>query len=146
MSTGHTCGDLRPLGHILLAVRQLGQELCRLHGGVRVPQDSVKVCIRRYSNAVLEYGKGSDEAKKFEREIGQLSSELKSNQQRLKDASTGAEALGDAMEVAASMRLLMGSASPKVPATPAAISAHYTARGPMRPKNLSGKSDSCPPS
>lgn len=57
---------------------------------------------RGYSNAVLEYGKGSDEAKKFEREIGELSSELKSNQQRLKDAAAGAEELGDSMEDATS--------------------------------------------
>lgn len=70
----------------------------RLTREIAEQEEQLSKLGRGYSNAVLEYGKGSDEAKKFEREIGQLSSELKSNQQRLKDASTGAEALGDAME------------------------------------------------
>ena len=70
----------------------------RLTREIAEQEEKLSKLGRGYSNAVLEYGKGSDEAKKFEREIGQLSSELKSNQQRLKDASTGAEALGDAME------------------------------------------------
>ena len=70
----------------------------RLTREIAEQEEKLSKLGRGYSNAVLEYGKGSDEAKKIEREIGQLSSELKSNQQRLKDASTGAEALGDAME------------------------------------------------
>lgn len=70
----------------------------RLTREIAEQEEQLSKLGRGYSNAVLEYGKGSDEAKKFEREIGQLSSELKSNQQRLKDASAGAEALGDAME------------------------------------------------
>ena len=70
----------------------------RLTREIAEQEEKLSKLGRGYSNAVLEYGKGSDEAKKFEREIGQLSSELKSNQQRLKDASAGAEALGDAME------------------------------------------------
>ena len=64
----------------------------RLTREIAEQEEKLSKLGRGYSNAVLEYGKGSDEAKKFEREIGQLSSELKSNQQRLKDASTGAEA------------------------------------------------------
>ena len=74
----------------------------RLTREIAEQEDKLSKLGRGYSNAVLEYGKGSAEARKFEQEIGRLSTELKSNQQRLKDASAGAEALGDSMEDASS--------------------------------------------
>lgn len=53
---------------------------------------------RAYSNAVLEYGKGSSEAKELEGRISQLSGELRENQERMKDAGDVAEDFGDSLE------------------------------------------------
>lgn len=53
---------------------------------------------RAYSNAVLEYGKGSSEAKELEGRISQLSGELNENREKMKDASGSAEDFGESLE------------------------------------------------
>ena len=64
---------------------------------------------RAYSNAVLEYGKGSSEAKELEGRISQLSGELRENRERMKDAGDVAEDFGDSLEDASSGADKLGS-------------------------------------
>lgn len=47
---------------------------------------------------MLEYGKGSSEAKELEGRISQLSGELNENRDKMKDASGSAEDFGESLE------------------------------------------------
>lgn len=51
-----------------------------------------------YADAVIQYGKNSDEAKTFEGAIKELSGELAINKQKLKDADAAADDLDDSMK------------------------------------------------
>lgn len=73
------------------ATERLTQEISR-------QEDELAGLKRAYSNAVLEYGKGSSEAKELEGRISELSGELKENREKMKDASGSAEDLGDSLE------------------------------------------------
>ena len=77
------------------ATERLSQEISR-------QEEELSGMKRAYSNAVLEYGKGSSEAKELEGRISQLSGELRENRERMKDAGDVAEDFGDSLEDASS--------------------------------------------
>ena len=72
-------------------------------------EDELSGMKRAYSNAVLEYGKGSSEAKELEGRISQLSGELRENRERMKDAGDVAEDFGDSLEDASNGADKLGS-------------------------------------
>ncbi len=73
------------------ATERLTQEISR-------QEEELAGLKRAYSNAVLEYGKGSSEARELEGRISQLSGELQENRDTLREASQSTEDFGDAME------------------------------------------------
>lgn len=77
------------------ATERLSQEISR-------QEEELSGMKRAYSNAVLEYGKGSSEAKELEGRISQLSGELRENRERMKDAGDVAEDFGDSLDDASS--------------------------------------------
>ena len=84
------------------ATERLSQEIAR-------QEDALAGMKRAYSNAVLQYGKGSSEAKELEGRISQLSGELRENRERMKDAGDVAEDFGDSLEDASSGADKLGS-------------------------------------
>lgn len=84
------------------ATERLSQEISR-------QEEELAGMKRAYSNAVLEYGKGSSEAKELEGRISQLSGELRENRERMKDAGDVAEDFGDSLEDASSGADKLGS-------------------------------------
>ena len=84
------------------ATERLSQEIAR-------QEDALAGMKRAYSNAVLQYGKGSSEAKELEGHISQLSGELRENRERMKDAGDVAEDLGDSLEDASEGADKLGS-------------------------------------
>ena len=84
------------------ATERLSQEISR-------QEEELSGMKRAYSNAVLEYGKGSSEAKELEGRISQLSGELRENRERMKDAGDVAEDFGDSLEDASSGADKLGS-------------------------------------
>ena len=84
------------------ATERLSQEISR-------QEDELAGMKRAYSNAVLEYGKGSSEAKELEGRISQLSGELRENRERMKDAGDVAEDFGDSLEDASNRADKLGS-------------------------------------
>ena len=84
------------------ATERLSQEIAR-------QEDALAGMKRAYSNAVLQYGKGSSEAKELEGRISQLSGELKENRERMKDAGDVAEDLGESLEDASEGADKLGS-------------------------------------
>ena len=84
------------------ATERLSQEMSR-QGDERAGMK------RAYSNAVLEYGKGSSEAKELEGRISRLSRELRENRERMKDAGDVAEDFGDSLEDASNRADKLGS-------------------------------------
>lgn len=89
-------------GNAADATERLTQEISR-------QEDELAGMKRAYSNAVLEYGKGSAEAKEMEERIAQLSGELRENRDTLRDASRGAEDFGDSLEDASDGADKLGS-------------------------------------
>ena len=81
----------------------------RLSREIAQQEDALAGMKRAYSNAVLQYGKGSSEAKELEGRISQLSGELRENRERMKDAGDVAEDLGDSLEDAAEGADKLGS-------------------------------------
>ena len=84
------------------ATERLSQEIAR-------QEDALAGMKRAYSNAVLQYGKGSGEAKELEGRISRLSGELRENRERMKDAGDVAEDLGDSLEDASEGADKLGS-------------------------------------
>ena len=84
------------------ATEWLSQEISR-------QEDELAGMKRAYSNAVLEYGKGSSEAKELEGRISRLSRELRENRERMKDAGDVAEDFGDSLEDASNRADKLGS-------------------------------------
>ena len=84
------------------ATERLSQEITR-------QEDALAGMKRAYSNAVLQYGKGSGEAKELEGRISRLSGELRENRERMKDAGDVAEDLGDSLEDASEGADKLGS-------------------------------------
>ena len=84
------------------ATERLSQEIAR-------QEDALAGMKRAYSNAVLQYGKGSSEAKELEGRISRLSVELRENRERMKDAGDVAEDLGDSLEDASEGADKLGS-------------------------------------
>ncbi len=84
------------------ATERLSQEIAR-------QEDALAGMKRAYSNAVLQYGKGSGEAKELEGRISRLSVELRENRERMKDAGDVAEDLGDSLEDASEGADKLGS-------------------------------------
>ena len=84
------------------ATERLSQEIAR-------QEDALAGMKRAYSNAVLQYGKGSSEAKELEGRISQLSGELRENRERMKDAGDVAEDFGDSLEDASNGADKLGS-------------------------------------
>lgn len=84
------------------ATERLTQEISRQEG-------ELAGLKRAYSNAVLEYGKGSSEARELEGRIADLSGELEENRDTLREASDSTEDFGDAMEDASDGAGKLGS-------------------------------------
>jgi len=84
------------------ATERLTQEISR-------QEDELAGLKRAYSNAVLEYGKGSSEARELEGRISQLSGELQENRDTLREASQSTEDFGDAMEDASNGASKLGN-------------------------------------
>ena len=84
------------------ATERLSQEIAR-------QEDVLAGMKRAYSNAVLQYGKGSGEAKELEGRISRLSGELRENRERMKDAGDVAEDFGDSLEDASNGADKLGS-------------------------------------
>ena len=84
------------------ATERLSQEIAR-------QEDALAGMKRAYSNAVLQYGKGSGEAKELEGRISRLSGELRENRERMKDAGDVAEDLVDSLEDASEGADKLGS-------------------------------------
>ncbi len=84
------------------ATERLTQEISRQEG-------ELAGLKRAYSNAVLEYGKGSSEARELEGRIADLSGELEENHDTLREASDSTEDFGDAMEDASDGAGKLGS-------------------------------------
>ena len=84
------------------ATERLTQEISR-------QEEELAGLKRAYSNAVLEYGKGSSEARELEGRIADLSGELEENRDTLREASDSTEDLGDAMEDASDGAGKLGS-------------------------------------
>lgn len=84
------------------ATERLTQEISR-------QEEELAGLKRAYSNAVLEYGKGSSEARELEGRIADLSGELEENRDTLREASDSTEDFGDAMEDASDGAGKLGS-------------------------------------
>lgn len=84
------------------ATERLTQEISR-------QEEELAGLKRAYSNAVLEYGKGSSEARELEGRIAELSRELEENRDTLREASDSTEDFGDAMEDASDGAGKLGS-------------------------------------
>lgn len=84
------------------ATERLTQEISRQEG-------ELAGLKRAYSNAVLEYGKGSSEARELEGRIADLSGELEENRDTLREASDSTEDFGNAMEDASDGAGKLGS-------------------------------------
>ena len=84
------------------ATERLTQEISR-------QEEELAGLKRAYSNAVLEYGKGSSEARELEGRIADLSGELEENRDTLREASDNTEDFGDAMEDASDGAGKLGS-------------------------------------
>lgn len=84
------------------ATERLTQEISR-------QEEELAGLKRVYSNAVLEYGKGSSEARELEGRIADLSGELEENRDTLREASDSTEDFGDAMEDASDGAGKLGS-------------------------------------
>jgi len=84
------------------ATERLTQEISRQEG-------ELAGLKRAYSNAVLEYGKGSSEARELEGRIAELSGELEENRDTLREASDSTEDFGEAMEDASDGAGKLGS-------------------------------------
>ncbi len=84
------------------ATERLTQEISR-------QEEKLAGLKRAYSNAVLEYGKGSSEARELEGRIADLSGELEENRDTLREASDSTEDFGDAMEDASDGAGKLGS-------------------------------------
>ena len=84
------------------ATERLTQEISR-------QEEELAGLKRAYSNAVLEYGKGSSEARELEGRIADLSGELEENRDTLREASDSTKDFGDAMEDASDGAGKLGS-------------------------------------
>lgn len=84
------------------ATERLTQEISR-------QEEELSGMKRAYSNAVLEYGKGSNEARELEGRISQLSGEIRENRERMQDASRTADDFGDSLEDASDGADKLGS-------------------------------------
>lgn len=89
-------------GQTVDATERLTQEISR-------QEEELAGLKRAYSNAVLEYGKGSSEARELEGRIAELSGELEENRDTLREASDSTEDFGDAMEDASDGAGKLGS-------------------------------------
>ncbi len=70
----------------------------KLTNTIREQQSQLNKLKSDYSDAVLEYGEASDEAKQLESAIGELSGELKQNQSALADAANKADDLDQSLD------------------------------------------------
>ena len=84
------------------ATERLTQEISR-------QEEELSGMKRAYSNAVLEYGKGSNEARELEGRISQLSGEIRENRERMQDASRMADDFGESLEDASDGADKLGS-------------------------------------
>ena len=69
-----------------------------LESTVKDQQQALDQLKQSYADAVVQYGKNSTEAKQFESSIRELSSELSTNKQKLKDADKAADDLDHSMD------------------------------------------------
>lgn len=80
------------------AASEAGNETEKLTDTVDRQEKELKELKTAYVDAVLQYGKGSDEAKRLAREIKDLSSELKENQTALNKAESAADKLDKSLD------------------------------------------------
>lgn len=74
--------------------------LSQLNSKIQEQENKLSSLKRQYQNAVLEFGKGSKEAKTLAKDIGKLSSELNENKMKLYDTSKSADKLDKSLDKA----------------------------------------------
>lgn len=80
------------------AAKEAESGLAQLTGTIESQQDSLDQLKREYMNALIEFGKGSKEAKDLKKAIKDLSGELSDNKAELEDASKQADKLDKSLD------------------------------------------------
>ena len=85
----------RQMAEVTGHVNQVRTPLERLTDTIDSQQNALDDLKTQYANAVLEFGKGSSSARRLQGEIKELSSDLSKNKERLADATSEVDRLGD---------------------------------------------------
>lgn len=83
------------MGNLSSKVGQVRTPLERLNDTINSQERDLTSLKSQYADAVLEFGKGSSSARRLQGEIKELSSDLNQNKQRLADATSQVDRLGD---------------------------------------------------
>lgn len=88
------------MGELSSKVNQVRTPLERLNDTINSQENDLQSLKNQYANAVLEFGKGSNSAKRLQGEIEELSNDLRTNKQRLADVTGQVDDLGDRFNTA----------------------------------------------
>lgn len=83
------------MGNLSSTAGQVRTPLERLNDTISSQERDLTNLKSQYADAVLEFGKGSSSARRLQGEIKELSSDLSQNKQRLADATSEVDKLGD---------------------------------------------------
>lgn len=83
------------MGNLSSKAGQVRTPLERLNDTINSQERDLTSLKSQYADAVLEFGKGSSSARRLQGEIKELSSDLNQNKQRLADATSQVDRLGD---------------------------------------------------
>ena len=83
------------MGNLSSKAGQVRTPLERLNDTINSQERDLASLKSQYADAVLEFGKGSSSARRLQGEIKELSSDLNQNKQRLADATSQVDRLGD---------------------------------------------------
>lgn len=83
------------MGNLSSKAGQVRTPLERLNDTINSQERYLTSLKSQYADAVLEFGKGSSSARRLQGEIKELSSDLNQNKQRLADATSEVDKLGD---------------------------------------------------
>lgn len=83
------------MGNLSSKAGQVRTPLERLNDTINSQERDLTSLKSQYADAVLEFGKGSSSARRLQGEIKELSSDLNQNKQRLADATSEVDKLGD---------------------------------------------------
>lgn len=86
------------LGELKKEQQQAQSPMGQLNAKIAEQESQLSDLKDEYKNAVLQYGKNSDEAKKLAKEIDSLSSELQENKQKLNEADDAADEFDNSLD------------------------------------------------